>query len=437
MFLKPKVVFPYRAFSPGKIGIGMFLIIFITGLLLFYSGNNIAISPIIRIGGFIVITLMLISQPSFLPFVITFIIIGQRRTPGTFGYFPSEIWLYVLLIVVIFLLKIKLDIRSIRIKTYAIFMFYSGFIEIIALNYNFDMLSSQVLGLLLIFFLRDKETHITFRKLIAYLFVFLSYSVLMNYDSLYFSLGGANVFRDRNYFSAIMSIGSVIAFYNTMIQKRKGLWLTLLILFLSVQVIVLSRNGMISTGIACIFISLFSGSAKKILISVSILSVISILLISFNYSEGMIERFQKRDVETGGTRVQIWDETFLKFIEQNPLRIVFGYGYYSFIDLSNGRSIHNNYLEFLYSYGLVGLFFFLCMFYFAFKKTELLYKAILISMGITMISLTPFMYTDFWLILSFCIAAPKIEIKNESKNKYYGMVPASLRWRISAHQKIS
>lgn len=74
----------------------------------------------------------------------------------------------------------------------------------------------------------------------------------------------------------------------------------------------------------------------------------------------LVERFEGESVETGGSRLPLWELTLEAFTTGSPLEVMIGRGFKSSEAVVQQRygyltSVHNAYLQILYEFGVVGL----------------------------------------------------------------------------------
>jgi O-antigen ligase len=221
---------------------------------------------------------------------------------------------------------------------------------------------------------------------------------------------------DRNYASILLSYGFifVLLFY---FSTRKVIHILSMILILGVQVLIASRAGIISSlGAFIIFIIIYTRGIKIKLFSIFLLFIL-IFSVYFAFDTNtLFDRFQdQEDVSSAGDRTGIWETSFKNFKSQSIFTIIFGQGFFNgTLNLSDGTSIHNNYLEVLYDYGIVGLFIYLILFYFIYSKGSMSQKILASCFLLSALTLSPLMSLEFWFVFLLLIVND-----NKLKQNFY------------------
>ena len=124
--------------------------------------------------------------------------------------------------------------------------------------------------------------------------------------------------------------------------------------------------------------------------------------------EDLIERFSIDALteDNGGGRLQIWKNGFEKYINGNAFNIAFGYGYGG-VDVLGERLVtnimHNQFLQVLFNYGLIGFVLYLWCLFNCFNniiKNNPKYLGAFIGMlALSMTITTPPSYKPFWVLL--------------------------------------
>lgn len=149
--------------------------------------------------------------------------------------------------------------------------------------------------------------------------------------------------------------------------QKDSIMKTILIIFIGIIILsTTKRTGLlcfIGGIIAYYFIDIY---LKKKSIKIYFKAIIGNLLL-FNigiwvinkFNLNIIERFMSLESDGGSGRNEIWSQIYEAFINSNILSKVFGHGFHAIsFDLNiQGRGIlaHNDYIEYLYDFGLIGI----------------------------------------------------------------------------------
>ena len=99
---------------------------------------------------------------------------------------------------------------------------------------------------------------------------------------------------------------------------------------------------------------------KKMLtiVAISVAAVIAMVFLVQTFNLNILQRFMGISEDGGSGRIQIWDRVYLSYSSGSIFERLFGQGYQSVTRLMlTGRAIlaHNDYLEILHDYGIIGL----------------------------------------------------------------------------------
>lgn len=174
---------------------------------------------------------------------------------------------------------------------------------------------------------------------------------------------------DPNYLSMIVGMGAVIGFRNLLrIRKvdRTTAAISLVAFFMAVPAMLLlvSRGGLLCLcgGIA----TLMAFSEVKMRYKVGVVSFIVIFLVILYTNDFLTMLEERMNTDGGGSndeRLWILQHRFEAFFDSTPLYWLFGYG------MENGMHLglpykmgsHNDYVSFMAEYGIIGLLMFLGM----------------------------------------------------------------------------
>lgn len=92
--------------------------------------------------------------------------------------------------------------------------------------------------------------------------------------------------------------------------------------------------------------------------AISVAAVIAMVFLVQTFNLNILQRFMGISEDGGSGRIQIWDRVYLSYSSGSIFERLFGQGYQSVTRLMlTGRAIlaHNDYLEILHDYGIIGL----------------------------------------------------------------------------------
>lgn len=202
----------------------------------------------------------------------------------------------------------------------------------------------------------------------------------------------------------------------------------------------LKRGGIIAVGLSFSLYILFSSKAKiivKIIITAIFVGILLFLLpridkITNGTLMARYEFTQNEGDENG--RKSMYPLVWESVRQSSSMEIVFGHGHNAVVsnNVLQGLSAHNDYLEFLYDYGIIG-FFLLLIFHFklfsitirAWKTKTGFLGSIVASTSIVVLSMVSIVYAYQYFLLIipfFCvinrIIKSNIQSKHESRNTY-------------------
>jgi O-antigen ligase len=240
-------------------------------------------------------------------------------------------------------------------------------------------------------------------------------------DALYLDIE-RSFWNDPNYLGSFMSFGIIISVYHILDLNRnffKSIFYTVVIIVGFMALGILASRGAIISSIIPIIYLLFkkNNSVKKILINFLIVIIITYIGLSYVSTDALISRFNDDSLSKGNGRLIIWEKSLNIFSSSDYLTLLFGGGTNYSLEICgkamgiNIYSPHNNFLQILYDYGIVGFGFFVFFMGIVYLKIRknLLGVALFFSFLITCFSLVPFMYMPFWFLLTFIIGCIKIE----------------------------
>ena len=233
---------------------------------------------------------------------------------------------------------------------------------------------------------------------------------------------------DHNEFAGVFVVPIALAVYRIMKVKSLGIKVThVLFVILELYVILLtgSRGALLATIIAMVATVL---TCRKVSLRYFVTAIVLLLLIvrlieSFvlpMIPETVLDRFSIEAVEaTGGSgRTDIWKSAWEKISKGSLLRLFFGYGSGAELvvdNLGNARVMHNQLMQMLANYGIVGLVLYLRLVWVSFnnilRRNSRYIGAFCGMMALSMtLSMSP-SYKPLWilLIMAFLTSKPKNE----------------------------
>lgn len=177
---------------------------------------------------------------------------------------------------------------------------------------------------------------------------------------------------DPNYASCWINIGWIIGF-SYLIRTGKaaygwlvkiGLALFLLVGLWAVALLASRGVGLIALVLPVLVVS-FTQFKKfgPIFVLLGLIAVLVWQAPSLPVLEPLMDRFQNaRNVDSGGGRFDIWTMAITSFTSRNPLETLVGLGPNSTVSLL-GWSMHNQFLQLLMDYGVLGLLSFVAFYF--------------------------------------------------------------------------
>ena len=112
-----------------------------------------------------------------------------------------------------------------------------------------------------------------------------------------------------------------------------------------------------------------------ILISVVVYGVYMLLTNDFSIAlERVLDRFLEMKEDNGSGRTELYQDVWNSFLKGDFFEIIIGHGYYGVNRVTRHTAAHNDFLEYLFDYGIVGLIFYCRLHIFLIKRMLNLYK---------------------------------------------------------------
>lgn len=190
-----------------------------------------------------------------------------------------------------------------------------------------------------------------------------------------------------------------------------------------------SRGGLLALvagGIAFLVLS-DSGIKLRTLLIGAICAFAAAYYIQNYFSAGLASRFTITEVmSSGGTgRIQIWINGLRIFCKSSPLRWIFGYGFGSFGYVMNDyygiiKAAHNDMIQILLELGILGLAFYLMMWWGLMKdalhKKDAIAVSLLVVIAVGSLSMEMLIKKMLWMVFYLSIAQQTdTEVQNTKK----------------------
>lgn len=221
---------------------------------------------------------------------------------------------------------------------------------------------------------------------------------------------------DPNEFSSFFVVSLPIAMYHLLNEKgiiKKCICFIVLVAGLYVVLMGGSRAALLSVIVAMFFtVCTTKKISPRTIVVFLIIGILLVVLIPKYIlpliPQGTLARLSLEALrsDSGSGRSQIWLNALHSFADRNPLSWIFGCGYggltisYSFGDTS---TMHNQYLQQLVSYGIVGTILYLRLIYLAYKQISEKHRRYLGAfIGMMLMAMTLTMgpsYKILWILL--------------------------------------
>jgi O-antigen ligase len=238
-----------------------------------------------------------------------------------------------------------------------------------------------------------------------------------------YKLSRASTLPDRNYSSGLISFGFGILLLELERLKNKVYVFFLILVFFGSQLILASRGGVITSILIFVFYIIYEKSKSKKPNRRYVILILPVVFSLFLFDTSRIEnRFREESLDDQSGRSEIRQESFTNYLFQAPSYIVFGGGgYHGYTTLANNKSIHNNFLEILYDYGLVGFIVFVFS-VFRIWSMDLFNKMNILVYCLVSFSLSPIISVVYWVFLIVAMVPYNSDINNikvilQSKSK--------------------
>lgn len=376
-----------------------------------------------------------------------------------YSYMPTQVYLYVGLLLVSMVIINRYDKKSMMFRGYllpvCLFLFVTlrNLIQTTSIE---EITWGLLIFILFPYFIPDKGNDN--EKKMSWAFMVMT--IVLSFYSLttqeLFAAGAGAAIADRsawtdpNYLSMIVGMGAVIGFRNILRIRnidRFTAVLSLMSFFMAVPAMLLlvSRGGLLCLCGGIAVLMLFSKIKTSYKIGVIVFIVIFVIILYTNDFLTMLEeRLNGEANASNNERVWILQNRLIAFFEGSPFYWLVGYGLQDGLKLGLPFPMgsHNDYVAFLAEYGVIGLVMFLVMlalpFYNMKHGTKVLGEVCAYTFYLLLASLTlePFAFGRwvYYVFLLFIIIIVRndnvLQRKRMIKNKIVPVVEDKLKIEI-------
>lgn len=285
---------------------------------------------------------------------------------------PSKTYLLVAVAFAVILLKrqpLSKDVSPINVfficYIFLIDLFYFDFQELVTYNILLMLCCSNCI----------KDMDDVKRLALAFVFisVILSALFLLNFETFLFKYSkeddiSRSGWINPNIFGGHLVTGFISAFWLLRGNTSKKMLSIALLICMGLTLIVLIMNASRGSIIAAVFPVVIMILFSRIKASYKFLAIIiGIIFIIFSFANGYYELLMYRmtddTVSTGGLRTTIWRDKIDAFSQKGIVPLLFGVGQTKCELLAHNVKTHNDFLTALISYGVVGFFMFVIIFF--------------------------------------------------------------------------
>ena len=353
-------------------------------------------------------------------FTLFYTLARDNYTPS---YLPTEIYTYLILLIVLFFYRFRSlskDKKPIWIIILIPYVFFANLIDSLDPQYVTGMFLAVILLIKLGAVNDSKSTCLLTYAFISAGVIISLYHIIHGQELSTLTWVGSHQvdrlgFKDINYSACVIAL-SVVSALIYLFSNKSAHWVSKYIIIGAVFIMMYSliinasRASLLAVTVSALFLVLFSNA--KLWTKLLIL-IIFVGGISEAYNMGLLDlamdRFENDD-GTGTGRMLIWNHAYQRYIQSPSFtNILFGYGYVSGRELVHplNTAFHNDFLAFLVEYGVLGLFLFLTFFFYPLYKSKKENRkqviAALLSLLVICTTLEPFAagrwaYFGFWLL---------------------------------------
>lgn len=174
------------------------------------------------------------------------------------------------------------------------------------------------------------------------------------------------LWTDPNYLGCVIGMGTMCCGIKLTDKTLNKFIRLILVLIIGISLMVLVMNASRGAIVAVLLSSsiLFITSPVKLFYKFVFLGlVIAFLYVLYNNGYFELLEYRVENDSTGSGRTIIWERRLKEFAQGPTSNIIFGYGHKEALILGTGTTYligcHNDYIAFLVTYGIIGLFLFL------------------------------------------------------------------------------
>ena len=379
----------------------------------------------LRLGYVFVYIAFCLSNLRLIPFFTAINLIIERFSISFGEFLPNTLWFHVIILFFGYSLKFRNDgisihrVCNIYDYIYLIFLLgiaVFGLIIHIATITDTGFIASIIFALLLLrcivsYSKEDSRLFVFYIALVTVISVIFSFTHYGDLVSGFYTTSGGYVdrlkWKDSNYISFFVGLIFLLSlFLAKRSSKRKKMFYTTSVVITSVAIcLLISRGTILFLAVALVYYfrkDVFKWSFIKYYLLIFLIICISY---QFGFLDNIIYRFTSDDLTTGSGRTNIWREGIATFSDKDLLTIIFGAGAGQSTNMVVFNDVnwspHNNYLEMLFDYGILGVLifvFWLMSLFFTSKTNEK--QTMMIYIILSCITIVPFIYVvPIWIIL--------------------------------------
>ena len=237
---------------------------------------------------------------------------------------------------------------------------------------------------------------------------------------------------DPNEFSGTFCITASVGAYYAMTGKKW--WVRVLnfiaVLFELYVIFAAGSRGALIAAVAAIFVTLFFGikPTVKHVVSVTLILLVTVVIVVYAVlpllSEDVMERFTVQAIlEDGGRgRSSIWKSGLSTYMSGGPFRLLFGFGYGGVVAegfYDDTATMHNQFIQILINYGLVGFLLYLVLlarcFFQLVRHNRKYLGGFMGMMALSMTLSLPPTYKPFWVLLVMAFVS-ELQLQKRGKS---------------------
>lgn len=406
--------------------IGFFYLILLLIALSWTNTDLVEPNRILRYTFLICFVLPLFRYPNLAPAMFTLFITIRFFSISPFGYLPSKVEIYFRIALILYFFHFIFKLKGSKTNILLLILFFSTLFSNL-LNqvaepygpYEYNFIRYLLIAIIMGKFLQNIEDV----RLIEWSFIIISFCLSI-YGLIFYQEFALNAidphetervsWNDPNYLGCVIAIGIVISFYYLLsvsrINKLVSIFVTSTIILGFINLGMFASRGAFLTVALPILYLLYKRvhSLKGIITALIILGLFVFGFMTFSIFDSLIGRFSDETIVSGSGRMNIWKQSIETFSNLGLSKLLLGGGG-TFAYQMTGESVgvftitspHNNYLEILYDYGIIGLISFVSLLIYWFKlySGNELAVSLIILLVVSSLTLSPLMYLPFWFLV--------------------------------------